>query len=441
MQARLLFTKGKFAVIPAVLLSASMWFYFDHILVPRQVAEAAASGRPRGNLSDLYPRWLAARELLLHKRNPYGFEITREIQAGYYGRALDASRPADPQDQQAFAYPVYVVFILAPTVRLPFNVVRRGFNDLLWVITGLSVVFWLRILRWKPSKSTIIALIALTLGSLPAAQGIKLQQLSLLVAPMLSASVAALASGYLIVSGVLLALATIKPQLVWPLVLWLMIWTLADWRKRQPLAWSFGTTMLLLLVASHIVLPGWIADFRAAVEAYYRYTHNTSVLGWLLAPRLGDIFAVILVVGAAVLCRPFLREPSDSANFGMVIAFLLALTVTIVPMLALYNQVLLLPALFLLVWKSPEFWRETRITRLLYAATALVVLWPWTATCLLVLSSLLLPARVTLAGWKLPLVTTLTVPLLVLALTGLYVVKRARSEFLSVSRGMRSTAA
>ena len=109
--------------------------------------------------------------------------------------------------------------------------------------------------------------------------------------------------------------------------------------------------------------------------------------------------------------------------------------------MALYNQVLLLPALFLLVWKSPEFWRETRITRMLYTATALAVLWPWIATCLLVLSSLLLPARVTLASWKLPLVTTLSVPLLVLALMGLYVVKRARSEFLPVSRGMRSTAA
>ena len=70
-----------------------MWFYVERILVPYQIADAAAHGRPRGNLSDLYPRWLGARELLLHHRNPYSADITIEIQKGYYGRALDPARP------------------------------------------------------------------------------------------------------------------------------------------------------------------------------------------------------------------------------------------------------------------------------------------------------------------------------------------------------------
>jgi hypothetical protein len=97
-----------------------MWFYFDRILVAHQVAEALAHDRPRGNLSDLYPRWLGARELLLHGRNPYAADVTQEIQRGYYGRALD-SRRNDPRDEQGFAYPVYVVFLLAPSVGLPFG--------------------------------------------------------------------------------------------------------------------------------------------------------------------------------------------------------------------------------------------------------------------------------------------------------------------------------
>jgi len=107
-----------FFLILATLAAASMWFYVDHVLVAYQVADAAEHGRPRGNLSDLYPRWLGARELLLHGRNPYSQEITLETQKGYYGRLLDASRPDDPKDQQGFAYPVYVVFILAPLSRL-----------------------------------------------------------------------------------------------------------------------------------------------------------------------------------------------------------------------------------------------------------------------------------------------------------------------------------
>ena len=105
----------------AVVASASTWFYVNRILRAQQIADAAIHDRPRGNLSDLYPRWLGARELLQHGRNPYSAEITREIQQGYYGRPLDPARADDPKDQQGFAYPVYVVFLLAPTVDLPFR--------------------------------------------------------------------------------------------------------------------------------------------------------------------------------------------------------------------------------------------------------------------------------------------------------------------------------
>src|ERR1700691_3865568 len=108
----------------ALLAAASMWFYVDRILVGYQVADAAARDRPRGNLSDLYPRWLGARELLLHQRNPYGDDITIEIQTGYYGRALDPARPNDPKDQQGVAYAVYVVVLLAPFVGFPFHSVQ-----------------------------------------------------------------------------------------------------------------------------------------------------------------------------------------------------------------------------------------------------------------------------------------------------------------------------
>ncbi|HEX3585201.1 MAG TPA: hypothetical protein VH024_04360, partial [Candidatus Angelobacter sp.] len=98
----------------AILCAAGMWTYVDRILVQHQKAEALITGSPRGNLSDLYPTWLGARELLLHRRDPYSAEVTREIQAGYYGRPIDVSRPEDPTNQQAFAYPVYVAFLLAP---------------------------------------------------------------------------------------------------------------------------------------------------------------------------------------------------------------------------------------------------------------------------------------------------------------------------------------
>src|SRR5208337_4318771 len=129
-----------------------------------------------------------------------------------------------PKDEQGFTYPAYVVFLLAPTVRLPFSEVQIGFRWLLIALAAASVVLWLRVLRWKVSCGTVCVFCVLMLGWLPMVQGIKLQQLSLLVAALLAGCGACLAGGWLSCAGMLLALATIKPQLTWPLVLWLVAW-------------------------------------------------------------------------------------------------------------------------------------------------------------------------------------------------------------------------
>ena len=208
----------------SLLLCSGMWLYVSRVIVPQQKAYAAIHGNPRGNLSDLYPRWLGSRELLLHRRDPYSAEITREIQVGYYGRALDPARPNDPGDQEAFAYPVYVVFLLAPSIGLPFPAVQVIFRWTLAALTGISVLLWLRVVDWKPSGITALTLLALTLATFWVVQGIRLQQLTLLVAPMIAASVYFLIKNRQVPSGILLGLATVKPQIAMPLAAWLIMW-------------------------------------------------------------------------------------------------------------------------------------------------------------------------------------------------------------------------
>ena len=230
----------------AIVCAAGMWTCTDRVLIRYQTADAASHGRPRGNLSDLYPRWVGARELLLHGRDPYSAEVAREIQTGYYGRPLDLARPDDPRDLAGFAYPVYVIFLLAPTIQLPFAVVQVGFFWLLVVLTCGSALLWLRILRWRLPAWAQICLVALTLGSWCVLQGLLLQQMSLLVAGLVAIAIALLVADYAVAAGVLLALATIKPQLVALLLVWLVAWVAADWRRRYRLAVSFLATMAVL---------------------------------------------------------------------------------------------------------------------------------------------------------------------------------------------------
>jgi len=418
----------------AALAAASMWFYVDQILVGYQREDAAAHQRPRGNLSDLYPRWLGARDLLLHHRNPYGEDVTAEIQEGYYGRKLDPMRPDDPKDQEGFAYPVYVVFLLAPLIALPFPVVMSAFYWFLAFLTGASVYLWLRALRWRLPLRAVAICVVFTLGSFSAVQGIKLQQLSLLVAALLAGSVTATVCGSLFVGGALLALATIKPQLAWPLVGWLLLWAMSEWRSRRKFVFGFALVLGLLLAGAELILPGWGRLFAGAITQYHQYTQNqpgievmlTEVLGSAAIAHVGGrILAAAAILGCAAILWKLRRERADTRGFARATALVLALTVLVVPMYAPYNQLLLLPAIFLLVRERAAFRSQSRARRIGYLMGVFLVGWQWAAAFCLMVIYLLFSTSSALKSWQWPFYATLALPVWVFALVFLHAQERA----------------
>jgi Glycosyltransferase family 87 len=401
-------------IVLAMLASMSMWFFFDCIFVPQQVRQQNLDGAPRGNLSDLYPRWLGARELLLHGRDPYSEDIARESQTGYYGRALDPSRPADPKDREAFAYPVYVVFLLAPFVRLSFHNVQWTFHWILIALTLFSAWLWLRALRWRLPWAETIACGILLVSSLPGVQAVKLQQLTLLVAALLAACAAAIVERQLILAGVLLAFSTIKPQLAWPLVLFLFLWTLSNWRPRRNLAISFASTMALLLAGSEWLLPGWLRMFVEALRQYHQYTNNVSILDAILGLFLGRAVAIVAFGSAVWRLWSLRKHPASSSAFAHALALVMALTVLIVPMIAPYNQVLLFPAILYLAHIG--FAGQPRSLRFAYPLGAVAVAFPWLMSASLAVVYLAASPAAAMADRKLPFLTTLSFPLLIFAL-------------------------
>src|SRR5687767_2378645 len=154
-------------VFAAFILMVGMFAYVRHVIVPSQEADAAANDKPRGNLSDLYPRWLGARELLLNGRDPYSAEVTTDIQKGVWGQTLDPDNPNHPKDEMRFAYPLYVVFLLAPTVGMPFETVQRLYFALGIVVLLASVFLWFRAFGDNGSFLYRSAAAMLFLGSYP----------------------------------------------------------------------------------------------------------------------------------------------------------------------------------------------------------------------------------------------------------------------------------
>src|SRR5215469_744792 len=396
----------------------AMWLYVSRVLVAHQRADAAVRNIPRGNLSDLYPRWLGSRELLMHHRDPYSADVTREIQSGYYGRPLDPSRPEDPKDQQAFAYPVYVAILLAPTVYLPFELLRKGFDLLLIAFTAASVWLWMRAMGWQEGFLPWFVAAMFVLGSFPAVQGIKLDQLTLLVAGFIALSAFLLGRGQLFAAGVVLAVSTIKPQLIMPLLACLILWAITDWSHRRALVWGFCGAMAFLLVISEVILPGWMHKFRMALREYLAYTGGVSLMDRLLSPGVGKLVTVVIVGALLVLVWQRRRAEPGSREFSLLLAMILVATLLIVPTFAPYNQLLLLPGVLLTARECQPAWRSGPISRAILGVTIMALGWQWLTASGLVLIWLRFPL-IAQNAWTVPLYTVLVIPFVVLLDVGL----------------------
>jgi hypothetical protein len=340
--------------------------------------------------------------------------------------------PDDPKDQEAFVYPVYVVFLLAPTVHLPFALVQFAFR---WVLAGVSVAgvwLWLKVLRWNLSLAGIFICTVLLLGSFPEVQGLKLQQFSLLVAALLATGAACVSAGYLTAGGFVLALATIKPQLAAPLVIALLLWAVAGWKTRWRFVAGFVVTLGILLAASELVLPGWIRMFWYATRDYRAYTGAQSILDqlvdWALGPWGGSVLEGIAVLASAVSLWRFRGSAAASESFGRAVALVMALTLLVIPMNSPYNQVLLLPPILLLAREVKSLTASSPAVRMVYCGGVFALAWAWLASLVLAVIWYFSPAAA-MNAWKFPLYATFALPVLVFLLTFLAVRQdRARQE-------------
>ncbi len=401
-------------VLAALLSAAGGWLYVKRVLIPHQIPYAAAHDTLRGYLSDLYPRWYGARELLLHGRDPYSDDFTREIQIGYYGHPLGPDQPG-ASFQQGFYHPLYVAFLLAPTIRLPFEVVRRGFFWVAFALTLVTIPLWPRVTRRSLPLWAQATLFVFIIGSLPFIEGLLLQQLTLLVIPLLLLAIA-LMSDHPIPAGILLALSTVKPQLVFLLLLWFMIWTVANWRRRYRWAVSFLLTMVVLCAASEWYLPHWIARFSQSLREYRSYTGEMSVLDEMIgAPwsRMVEVAAVAAFIVAGWKQR---RQEVNTDAFAFMLSLALAVTILVTPTYGLYNQLLLIPALLIMLKERRTIWQRSVANRTLSAIAIALICWPWISSIALAGLSFILPPETVERGWAIPLWTALQTPLAVSAL-------------------------
>ena len=372
----------------------------------------------KGHPGDVYSRWLGSRELLLNGRNPYGEEVTDKIQIGLSGHKYDSRRDTV---EQHFYYPVYVVLLMAPTVRLPFPLVKRLFTILLLVLTAFSVPLWLDFLQWRMTPMQQFFAVVLTLSSMPALQGIYLQNLGLLVSALIAGGCLAILRGRLILAGTLLAFSTIKPHLVLPLVGCLFIWSTGAWSERRKLVWSFLLSMAVLIVAGEVLLPGWVTQCVRGILVYPEKSYGVTPLQLVFTRPLGLVLALPVMAGAVYLTWRLRRAPACSAQFCLVVVSVLAATLAVTPSLASYSDLQLLPAVLLLLKQRKEIWGLGRWARHTLVAALGLVVWPYVATIFMAAIAPVLPSFA-YRLWIAPLAVMPILPLFLVAGLGWEVV-------------------
>lgn len=354
-------------VLALVALVIILYFGLAHT-----VYTGVSSTAPGAN--DFYSRWIGARALFMRGENPYSEGVTREIQLGMYGRVARAD-----EDQVAFAYPLYVSFLILPLVGLAFAQAQALWMAflVLAVIAGSIAITQICEIGNRP-----FLLLSLTLGVIvfyPSVRAIFLGQFAIVSFLCIALACRAIQTKMDPLAGLLLAVATVKPQPALFLTPIILMW--AARQGRWGIVFGAVGTLSILGGAAAILVPTWIVDFIGALRAYAQYEPvgpPIQILAEWVLPSPWSFYAALLAASGLAVClfwQVFQRWDQQFEEFLDVLGLAAIITTLTAGRIGSSDQVLLLfPWLY---WMA----RWTARNKRWQAALLLLVfvLLPWIA--------------------------------------------------------------
>ena len=265
--------------------------------------------------ADFYTFWLASKAAFVNSVNPYSHEITLQSQLGIYGRAA-----ASNEDQVAFAYPPYSLFILLPLSGLDYP-----WAESIWLIANIVLAVSVIYLAFPKSPKWLPFTY---LAFYPVAFGLILGNFVVTIS-----SILILYFGFFIarrdppawlqvLTGILLAWSTTKPQFMW-LFLVFILFTSIRYRYWLFLG-SLAVSGLGFFALSFAVVPGWLPLWLGRVREYAGYVQSnptiSNLAGLVFPGKAGQVFALILAglllaITIWLVYRWFRRQTTDLELF------------------------------------------------------------------------------------------------------------------------------
>jgi hypothetical protein len=321
---------------------------------------------------DFHPLWAGTRALLFKGLNPYSAEATREIQIQMYGR------PAEPpEDDEAFAYPLFIVYVTAPFALLPHSQATAAWLAVLLFALLSGLLLNVRTWNWHPPPWLLGLTVFWGLAFYPHTWSLILGQVSIVIFALMTTAVWALKTEHDRLAGVCLALSAIKPQMTFLLIPALLVWGI--WRRRWAFLVTFGVAMTLLVASALAIIPTWISDLWKVMGLYMDYTPFKSPLQLLaeacyspLGPVLTTAFTLVLLGFVAYV---WWQNRDEGAAIDWAVAMVIIVTNLSAPRTSLVNQVaLILPTILMFSVLSTRWWRSKAAIAVIQIAS-MILFW------------------------------------------------------------------
>ncbi|MFC1960175.1 glycosyltransferase family 87 protein [Chloroflexota bacterium] len=281
--------------------------------------------RPYPGANDFYSRWSGVQSYWMKGLDPYSEEASLAIQIGIYGRPVIAG-----EDPGYYAYPMYTTFLLAPLAPLPYTWAEAIWLTLLMGMLLGALFLLLNAYKWRPTPWLLGVTALWTLLFYPASRGILLGQPGIAVYFLEVLALWALVKNRDSLAAFALALSTIKPQMGFLIVPFVLLWGL--WYRRWRLIGWFVAIWGGLMLLSFVMLPTWFGSWWEQLTLYTSYTVIGSpvwVLTHIYLPQLGTVGEIALSVALLIImlwawARTIIQRKSN--EFGW--TFCLTLTIT-----------------------------------------------------------------------------------------------------------------
>lgn len=331
-----------------------------------------ASLNPGGN--DFLVHWMGTRSFITEGISPYSDEVALRIQNMVYGRpALEG------EHELRVAYPLYsIVFFLPFALIKDFTMARAVWMTLLEIALVALCFLSLRVTRWKPTPLVLMLLLIFSLFWYHGLRALILGNAVILVTLLVTGALLSIRSNEDELAGVLLGFASIKPQVVVVLLIFVALWAL-NRRRWKIVIWMVGT-IALLSAAAALLMPDWIMQNLREIVRYpgYNPPGTPAAVFALYMPgvgqRIGQWVSIFLI--GVLLIEWWLSLRGDFRAFLWAACLTLVASQWIGIQTDPGNFIVCYPALVLVLAMWDERWHR-KSTWLIIATLALLFAGIW----------------------------------------------------------------